>query len=118
MYLITLYVIPWVVFLFLQNWPSYLKAVKRPTVSTTRMFLTMTGTAKAMMTMMMMMGTAMIMLTMMMMTGTVIKMMTLMMMTMLRTLVAPASNSGLEAKRSSQIKRNGVAFSNLTPFLN
>ena len=104
MYLITLYVISWVVFLF-QNWPSYLKAVKRPTVSTARMFLTMTGTVMAMMTMMMMTGTAMIM-------------MTMMKMTMLRTLVAPASNSGLEAKRSSQIKRNGVAFSNLTPFLN
>ena len=107
MYLITLYVIPWVVFLFLQNWPSYLKAVKRPTVSTTRMFLTMTGTVMTMMAMMMMM-----------MAGTVIIMMTMMKMTMLRTLVAPASNSGLEAKRSSQIKRNGVAFSNLTPFLN
>ena len=117
MYLIT-FICDSVGYILFQNWPSYLKAVKRPTVSTTRMFLTMTGTAKAMMTMMMMMGTAMKMLTMMMMTGTVIIMMTMMKMTMLRTLVAPASNSGLEAKRSSQIKRNGVAFSNLTPFLN
>ena len=91
MYLIT-FICDSVGYILFQNWPSYLKAVKRPTVSTTRMFLTMTGTVMAMMTMMKM--------------------------TMLRTLVAPASNSGLEAKRSSQIKRNGVAFSNLTPFLN
>ena len=105
MYLIT-FICDSVGYILFQNWPSYLKAVKRPTVSTTRMFLTMTGTVMTMMTMMMMM------------TGTVIIMVTMMKMTMLRTLVAPASNSGLEAKRSSQIKRNGVAFSNLTPFLN